>query len=59
VRCSSIKRACDDYKAKGWPIHVLLNNAGIQAPAGHLGQKTPGDFEVRLNATPLQLQFED
>lgn len=43
---SAIKRACDDLKAKGWPIHVLLNNAGIQAPAGHLGQKTPDGFEV-------------
>jgi NAD(P)-dependent dehydrogenase (short-subunit alcohol dehydrogenase family) len=43
---SAIKAACDDLKAKGWPIHVLLNNAGIQAPYGHLGQKTPGGFEV-------------
>jgi hypothetical protein len=34
------------YRQRGWPLHVLLNNAGIQAPAGHLGQKTPGGFEV-------------
>jgi len=37
----------DDYKSRGWPLHVLLNNAGIQAPTGHRGQKTPGGFEVR------------
>lgn len=43
---AAIKSACDELKAKGWPIHVLLNNAGIQAPYGHLGQKTPGGFEV-------------
>jgi hypothetical protein len=38
---------CDDFKSRGWPLHVLLNNAGIQAPLGHRGQKTPGGFEVQ------------
>jgi hypothetical protein len=37
----------DDFKSRGWPLHVLLNNAGIQAPFGHGGQKTPGGFEVQ------------
>lgn len=49
----AIKSACDDLKAKGWPIHVLLNNAGIQAPYGHLGQKTPGGFEVSERSDSL------
>lgn len=44
--CSAVKRMADDFKSRGWPLHVLLNNAGIQAPAGFRGQKTPGGFEV-------------
>lgn len=43
----------DDFKSRNWPLHVLLNNAGIQAPAGFRGQKTPGGFEVGLD-TGLQ-----
>jgi hypothetical protein len=42
----AIKAMADEYKSKGWPLHVLLNDAGIQAPAGFRGQKTPGGFEV-------------
>ena len=38
----------DEYKSKAWPLHVLLNNAGIQNPTGFRGQKTPGGFEVSL-----------
>lgn len=49
----AIKSACDDLKAKGWPIHVLLNNAGIQAPYGHMGQKSPGGFEVSQSSDSL------
>eukprot|EP00879_Flechtneria_rotunda_P001256 GHRR01001403.1.p1 GENE.GHRR01001403.1~~GHRR01001403.1.p1 ORF type:complete len:453 (+),score=134.03 GHRR01001403.1:286-1644(+) len=56
-----IKSFADDFKAKGWPLHVLLNNAGIQAPYGHRGQKTPGGFEVTMSSNhfgPLYLTFQ-
>ncbi|WIA38443.1 hypothetical protein OEZ86_001767 [Tetradesmus obliquus] len=57
----SIKAMADDFKARGWPLHVLLNNAGIQAPAGHRGQKTPGGFEVTMSSNffgPLYLTYQ-
>lgn len=48
LRCiRSIKAMANDFKSRGWPLHVLLNNAGIQSPAGYRGQKTPGGFEVQ------------
>lgn len=26
----------DEYKERGWPLHVLLNNAGIQVRGLHM-----------------------
>jgi NAD(P)-dependent dehydrogenase (short-subunit alcohol dehydrogenase family) len=46
----AVKRMADEYKSRGWPLHVMLNNAGIQAPAGFRGQKTPGGFEVTMSS---------
>lgn len=36
----------DQYKQKGYPLHVLINNAGIQAPRGHRGEHTADGIEV-------------
>ncbi|KAF6258815.1 hypothetical protein COO60DRAFT_1638905 [Scenedesmus sp. NREL 46B-D3] len=57
----SIKAMADDFKSRGWPLHVLLNNAGIQSPAGYRGQKTPGGFEVTMSSNyfgPLYLTLQ-
>eukprot|EP00775_Hariotina_reticulata_P005452 gene5452-5686_t len=56
-----LKAMADDYKSRGWPLHVLLNNAGIQAPHGLRGQKTPGGFEVTMSSNffgPLYLTYQ-
>lgn len=37
-----------EYKKKGYPLHVLLNNAAIQSPKGKRGAKTEEGFEVLL-----------
>jgi hypothetical protein len=36
----------EDFKRQDLPLHILVNNAGVGAPSGQLGQKTPEDFEV-------------
>ena len=44
--CRSVKQFTDEYKKKGYPLHVLLNNAAIQSPKGKRGAKTEEGFEV-------------
>ena len=46
VLCRSIKKFTEAYKQKGYPLHVLLNNAAIQSPKGKRGAKTEDGFEV-------------
>lgn len=41
-----MKQFTDEYKKKGYPLHVLLNNAAIQSPKGKRGAKTEEGFEV-------------
>lgn len=36
----------DQYKTKGYPLHVLVNNAAIKAPKGHPGEHTKDNIEV-------------
>lgn len=46
LTCRSIKKFTEAYKQKGYPLHVLLNNAAIQSPKGKRGAKTEDGFEV-------------
>lgn len=43
-----IRAFAAEYKRRGYPLHVLLNNAGIQAPRGQRGMKVKGNFEVTV-----------
>ncbi|BDA50877.1 probable WW domain-containing oxidoreductase [Coccomyxa sp. Obi] len=36
----------DQYKKLNYPLHVLINNAGIQAPTGHRGEHTKDGIEI-------------
>ena len=44
--CRPIRKFADEYKQKGYALHVLLNNAAIQSPKGKRGAKTEDGFEV-------------
>ena len=44
----------EEYKKRGWPLNVLLNNAAIQSPKGKRGAKTEDGFEVRPCCTFMQ-----
>ena len=35
----SVKKFIEDYKQKGLPLHLLINNAGL----GFMGQSTDGE----------------
>jgi NAD(P)-dependent dehydrogenase (short-subunit alcohol dehydrogenase family) len=41
--CSSVQRFAEEFKAKGFPLHGLINNAGIFLPEHQI---TPDGFEV-------------
>jgi NAD(P)-dependent dehydrogenase (short-subunit alcohol dehydrogenase family) len=43
-----IRNFVKHYESTGYPLHVLLNNAALQAPKGQRGAKTVDGFEVRL-----------
>lgn len=43
--CSSIRSFADEYKARKYPLHVLVNNAGVFIPPT---DRTEEDFEVTL-----------
>lgn len=45
--CRSMRAFAEEYKKRGWPLNVLLNNAAIQSPKGKRGAKTEDGFEVR------------
>ena len=45
--CRSMRAFAEEYKKRGWPLNVLLNNAAIQSPKGKRGTKTEDGFEVR------------
>ena len=46
---ASVKRFAHDYLDRGWPLHVLLNNAGL---AGHRGTTEDG-FEIQFGTNHL------
>ena len=46
----SVKAFAEEYKRRGYPLHVLLNNAGIQSPKGYRRQKTEDGFEVGVSS---------
>ncbi|KAK9918036.1 hypothetical protein WJX75_000706 [Coccomyxa subellipsoidea] len=47
-----IRSFVKEFKAKNFPLHILVNNAGIHVPGGNApeqsGQRTPEGFEVTL-----------
>ena len=49
----SIEEFVEAFKAKNLPLHVLINNAGLQAP---YDDRTEEGFEVRLEAVFGHLQ---
>ena len=45
--CSrEVREMVDQYKKLDYPLHVLINNAAIQAPKGHRGEHTKDGIEV-------------
>jgi NAD(P)-dependent dehydrogenase (short-subunit alcohol dehydrogenase family) len=44
--CRSVKSAVDGFIGRNVPLHCLINNAGVGAPKGQLGERTPEDIEV-------------
>ncbi|MBX7097674.1 MAG: SDR family oxidoreductase [Myxococcaceae bacterium] len=46
---ASVQRFARDYLDRGWPLHVLLNNAGV---AGHRGTTEDG-FELQFGTNHL------
>ena len=47
VCCRSIKEMVELYKKTGYPLHVLVNNAAIQAPKGHRGEHTKDNIKAK------------
>jgi NAD(P)-dependent dehydrogenase (short-subunit alcohol dehydrogenase family) len=48
VSYRSVREMVDQYQKLGYPLHVLVNNAAIQAPKGHRGEHTKDGIEVRI-----------
>lgn len=51
--CSrEVRKMVDQYKKLDYPLHVLINNAAIQAPKGHRGEHTKDGIEVTICTSP-------
>jgi NAD(P)-dependent dehydrogenase (short-subunit alcohol dehydrogenase family) len=53
----SIRAFAEEYKKRGYPLHVLLNNAAIQAPTGKRGNKTEEGFEITMGVNYFSLVY--
>ena len=51
--CSSVEAFAGEVLAKDWPIHCLINNAGVFLVKHH---KTEDGFEVCLSGEPALQQ---
>ena len=54
--CRSVKRFAEEYKSKGFPIHGLINNAGIFLVKP---ETTADGFEVRAHSQGVGLDSLD
>lgn len=53
----SMRAFAEEYKKRGWPLNVLLNNAAIQSPKGKRGAKTEDGFEITLQVNHFGLVY--
>ena len=53
VPARSIRQMVDEYHKQGWPLHVLLNNAGIQVRGWRV---EPCDSGACVSALCLHVQ---